>query len=298
MDLIQNYTSDSDSQEEEEEGLVSAHPLKRIGELHLLQSQPLPTPPPIQIFLQQYQNMHSASKVSAIFTSMPWTPSVTALSQLEKAVNYVVSQIPALSQNYKFVAPNKDPFRVEKHHITIFPTLHMKEEYESQYTSLMRERLNSIKPPANLIYKADLAKNQSPLLKLLDNSKPSIRLSFQSTMSICKSPLKDSLFCTIEINQTPDSLSYFNNLIEGCKTSAEKSNAQVQFPELLNDPMHVSVATGYVIRKSMSVGEVDKINQHVTALDISQFTKDIPIVVDELTIRNMYQMTSTSLPLI
>lgn len=31
MDLIQNYTSDSDSQEEEEEGLVSAHTLKRIG---------------------------------------------------------------------------------------------------------------------------------------------------------------------------------------------------------------------------------------------------------------------------
>lgn len=289
MDLIQDYTSDSDSPKEEPGNTDS---------LNTTEGRYLspPAPPPIQIFLQQYQNMHSASKVSAMFISIPWTPLLAALSQLEKAVNHVVSQTPALSQNHKFIVPNKDPFRVEKHHITIFPTLHVKEELEQQFIRRMSERVGRIKPPGDLINSR--SDHHSPLSKILNNSKPSISLHLEEHMAIAKSPLKDSLFCILRIRQTPDTLRYFSDLVECCKKTAKEFDGQLQFPHLLNDPMHVSIATGYVTKSILSIEEIDKLNQQVGTIDVSQFTKDIQVVVDELTIRNMYEMTSTSLALV
>ena len=290
MDLIQNYTSDSDNEEEHLES-------EKLNEKLSANASPaVHSPPPIQIFLQQYQNMRSGSKVSTIFTAIPWNPPITTLSQLDKAVKYVVSQSPTLSKNYRFVVPNKDPYRVEKHHITIYPTLHMKEAVESQYVDHVREQLAQMKPPTSLLFKGTIP--SSPLSKILNKSRESIRFKFEDFIRIGTSPLKDTLFCTLRIKQTADASRYLSSLVECCTKSAEKCGAQLQFPELLEDPMHVSIATGYVIRSSISNEEVDRINHQLSSINVSDFTKDLEVTVDELTIRNSFEMTSTSLPLV
>ncbi|KAI5958859.1 GTS1 [Candida theae] len=276
MDLIRDYSSESDSGEEESEE-------KKSREI-ITEAQSPPAPPPLQIFSQQYQNMHSGSKVSVLFTSIPWNPSITTLARLEKAVNYSISQLPSLSNNYRFVVPNKDPFRLEKHHITICPALHMKEAVELQFIDCVREKLVKSKPSSTLL--SNSRGKSSPLSKII-HSKTSICLRLEDTITIGKSPLKDSLFCMLKIKQTPETLQYLSSLQESCTTAADRVGAQLQFPELLKDPLHVSIATGYVTRKSLSDQEVKEINHSLSSINVGQFTKDIDVAVDEMTIRNI-----------
>ncbi|KAI5968247.1 hypothetical protein CANMA_002463 [Candida margitis] len=298
MELIQNYSSDSDSQEEDC-GIKQSESTPTNNHLPAAHSPTAPAPPPpILIFSQQYQNMHSAAKVAALFTYIPWTPSVIALAQLEKAVSHAVSQFPDLSNNYKFIAPNKDPFRIEKHHITIFPALNVKKEVETQFIDHMRERIAELVPPASLIAKPSGCDQHSPLSKILYNSKPSIRLNLENRIIIGRSPLKESLFCILNIKQSPETSKYLADLVESCKESARDFNAQLQFPELLDDAMHVSIATGYNTRRSLTIDEIDKINQQLRTIDVSPFTKDIQIAVNELTIQNAFEKKSTSIALV
>ncbi|KAI5954419.1 hypothetical protein KGF54_002194 [Candida jiufengensis] len=264
MEYLQNYSS-SDSEEEQSNTNES-------------DSKLIP-PPPIEIF-SQHQQMRTLSTTS-LFSYIPWKPSLTTTSNLDKLTNYITKEITLLNQNYIFKPVNKDFKRQIKYHITAYPTVNIEDKNASKFKNDIRSKIASLRLPENSIVTPPSSSIQ--MLNML--SKKSIRLKFENKLILGKSPTKSIIFLCGVVNLDMEIKKYIEEMLKVFNETTKENRGQVQFPDLLKDSIHISLATGYP--KSANVPNFEELDEAVKSINVDHYLNDINIDINELIIRDM-----------
>ncbi|KAI3405929.2 hypothetical protein KGF56_001148 [Candida oxycetoniae] len=284
MDLIQQYVSDSDNGETQSDSEREAEAAE-AADTEDFDDQPsnfsLPPPPRILIYSQQYQNMLSKPR-ALLFTFIPWMPSLVVLRKLELIVEQVISQVPALSENYNFVVPNKDLGRYQRHHITI-ALINQEQQQEPLYLDNVIQMLKALPKPKGEPRKKTRDINSA--LGLIQNpTKYSLPLGFENKLTVEKGRLTTNLFLTAHLKMTSENYEYLQSIRDIFVKKVNISGPPPIFQDF-DSPLHISIATGYQKRAKLSDEALLEANEKISALDIGKTLCDITVDIDELCVQ-------------
>ncbi|KAI5962481.1 uncharacterized protein KGF55_003557 [Candida pseudojiufengensis] len=280
MESLKNYSS-SDSEEEEE------------IQKNVKKQKVIPVPvQSIEIF-SQHKQMRTNFKTSSLFSYIPWNPSFTTTKKLDKLTSFVTESVPLLNQNYEFKPVNKDIKRLIKYHMTIFPTTNIENENLPHFINDIKTEIEAIKPSEKLLRQPH---NSNVEVLNIFNSTKYLNLKFENNLILGRSPTKNLVFLCGVIKLNSELEDYFDNIIKNFNISTKQNHGQVQFPDLLKDKLHITLATGYP--KTLNTPTFEVLENSVKSVDVSSLVDDIDIDVNEIIIRDMASLSKYKIDLV
>ncbi|CAX40329.1 conserved hypothetical protein [Candida dubliniensis CD36] len=280
MDLIQHYTSETESEPETQSEGDKDFPIKSDvseGEDNERDHQTsIPPPlPNIEIYSQLYQQNMSKT-VSVTFGYLPWKPPFAAIRNIERACLRTISKIPLLSNNYKFVSTHKDTSRLVKQHITVFPGVGLSTPDTRLVADKIFENIAKLEVPKSMI--VNVGGGSDPLSQILNKQRKAIRFQTVDYLKLARGFTDDRLFLLIYVKHTADSIRYANELTNTCRRTLEDNGYLQNNGKIPSSSYHVSICTGYLKKAMLSqkdIAEVNKQLQNITIPELADFSFDV-----------------------
>ncbi|CAI5755871.1 unnamed protein product [Candida verbasci] len=276
MELIQNYTSDTESEKEKEEEDRQVKKAKKGSNL--------PSPPPLVIF-SQVSHM-SKSKLASMYLSIIWKPSHLQVRQLEQASNKIISQLPMLSENYNWIPLSRDLRRNTGFHISLGDLFYFNSVDQVQLLDKFEKGFRKLDLPKALISKTgvssiNLNKVNNKLAQLLNKEKNCINLPTQTgKITLYPGKLPSVLFLAIPIKQNDSTKQLFNQLSKLRHEMIPED--QMEYDVGWLDNLHISITSGYQKKKALNDEEFNNVKSEIEAIDLGEDLKDIDIKVQDL----------------
>ncbi|KAK6453825.1 uncharacterized protein RJT20DRAFT_63606 [Scheffersomyces xylosifermentans] len=280
MELLQGYSSDSSSDEEDIEIVDD----QRQSQLSKSNNTDLLPVPELVIYSQNYSDTRMNKK--SVFLYIPWRPTRDAVSQMNLACSKVLSIQQDLVGLYQWTPTNKQRSPLG-YHITTYPNV-FAEEYKIK--SLRENIRHALKtdvqyPKSAIGYDEEKIERSNRLSKLLgkpqEQEDKCINLKFKPSLKVFASPTSSKLFLSGLIEYSPDVKEFLESLNRVFERSLESLLLE-KSPFYNLEHHHITFSVGSPNSAGYRYKDIDRLNAELSQIDVSEMIGDINVGINEI----------------
>ncbi|EGW33939.1 uncharacterized protein SPAPADRAFT_49031 [Spathaspora passalidarum NRRL Y-27907] len=276
MELIQQYSSSEESDEESLNRNVTDIPLNQELENH---------PVTLEIFSEKHHTTMSQSWGTILLSV--WRAPPLAKTKLKQACHRVLEQLPAIAQNYKVEPLYNETFRGYSQtpiHISYSLPLFINNRDSNLAKQILSEETKRLKIPSSLVHQEAVDKS-NPLSSILQkNPKKVVRLKFDKKMLLLPGDrgFNNQIYLCARIQQTPDTREFFQAIDDGILRRLFAECDVEAFGTKTKGLEHISILKGRVITKPFSEESLKQLSEQLEQIDLSDLLGDINVDLDRI----------------